>query len=141
VLLRSVLRTKPLPRRCLVRCRHCGIFFLTSPCNGGRKDLGCPFGCGLAHQRRQSTIRSVAYYREPNGKRKKSALNQKRRSQTGQGQPVVASAPCGQAPGANQQIPTPTGLIGPALDVALRFQTLSAQLSTLADPAALRNLP
>jgi hypothetical protein len=42
---------------------------------------------------------------------------------------------------ANQQIPTPAGLIGPALDVALRFQTLSAQLSTLADPAALRNLP
>ncbi|WP_457332936.1 hypothetical protein [Rhizobacter sp. P5_C2] len=42
---------------------------------------------------------------------------------------------------ANQQIPTPTGLIGPALDVALRFQTLSAQLSTLADPAGLRNLP
>lgn len=42
---------------------------------------------------------------------------------------------------ANQQIPTPTGLVGPALDVALRFQTLSAQLSTLADPAALRNLP
>lgn len=42
---------------------------------------------------------------------------------------------------ANQQIPTPTGLSGPALDVALRFQTLSAQLSTLADPVGLRNLP
>jgi hypothetical protein len=42
---------------------------------------------------------------------------------------------------ANQQIATPSGLSGPALDVALRFQTLSAQLSTLADPAALRNLP
>lgn len=42
---------------------------------------------------------------------------------------------------ANQQIPTPSGLTGPALDVALRFQALSAQLSTLADPAGLRNLP
>jgi hypothetical protein len=42
---------------------------------------------------------------------------------------------------ANQQIPTSTRLDGPALEVALRFQTLSAQLATLADPVGLRNLP
>jgi hypothetical protein len=89
VLLRSVLRTKPLLRRCRVHCRHCGIFFLTHPGNGGRKDLGCPFGCRLAHRRRQSTLRSVAYYRDPTGKRKKRDLNQKRR------RPMVG----GQAPG------------------------------------------
>jgi hypothetical protein len=81
VLLRSVLRAKPLLRRCLVRCRHCGIFFLTHPGNRGRKDLGCPFGCRKAHRQRQSTIRSVAYYRTPEGKRKKRDLNQKRRRQ------------------------------------------------------------
>src|SRR5208283_3353462 len=75
VLLRSVLRTKPLVRRCLVRCRHCRIFFLTHPCNGGRKDLGCPFGCRRAHRKQQSTVRSVAYYRDPIGKKKKQALN------------------------------------------------------------------
>lgn len=106
MLLRSVLRTKPLPRRCLVRCRHCGIFFLTTPCNGGRKDLGCPFGCRLAHRRRESTIRSIAYYRDPKGKRKKSALNQKRRPRTSQGQPSAVPAPAGQALGTNQAIPT-----------------------------------
>jgi hypothetical protein len=106
VLLRSVLRTKPLPRRCLVRCRHCGIFFLSSPCNGARKDLGCPFGCRLAHRRRQSTIRSVAYYRDPKGKKKKSTLNQKRRAQTSRGQPSAVPAPSGQVPGTNQAIPT-----------------------------------
>jgi hypothetical protein len=78
VLLRSVLRTKPLLRRCLVRCRHCRIFFLTHPCNGGRKDLGCPFGCSRAHRKRQSTVRSVAYYRDAIGKKKKQALNGKR---------------------------------------------------------------
>jgi hypothetical protein len=89
VLVRSVLRTKPLPRRSLVRCRHCAIFFLTHPCNGGRKNLSCPFGCREAHRRRQSTIRSGAYYREPEGKRKKRDLNQKRR------RPTLA----GQAPG------------------------------------------
>jgi hypothetical protein len=106
VLLRSVLRTKPLPRGCLVRCRHCGIFFLTSPCNGGRKDLGCPFGCRLAHRRRESTIRSVAYYRDPKGKRKKSTLNQKRRPRSSPGQPSAVSAPSGQALGTNQTVPT-----------------------------------
>ena len=78
VLLRSVLRTKPLLRRCLVRCRHCRIFFLTHRCNGGRKDLGCPFGCRRAHRKQQSTVRSVAYYRDPIGKKKKQALNGKR---------------------------------------------------------------
>ncbi len=78
LLLRSVLRTKPLLRRCLVRCRHCRIFFLTHPCNAGRKDLGCPFGCRRAHRKQQSTVRSVAYYRDPIGKKKKRALNGKR---------------------------------------------------------------
>ena len=78
VLLRSVLRTKPLLRRCLVRCRYCRIFFLTHPCNTGRKDLGCPFGCRGAHRKQQSTVRSVAYYRDPICKKKKRALNGKR---------------------------------------------------------------
>ena len=79
VLLRSVLRARPLLRRCLARCRHCRIFFLTHPCNGGRKDLGCPFGCRSAHRKRQSTVRSVAYYRDVPGKNKKRALNARRR--------------------------------------------------------------
>ena len=79
VLLRSVLSAKPLLRRCLARCRHCRIFFLTHPCNAGRKDLGCPFGCRSAHRKRQSTVRSVAYYRDALGKSKKRALNARRR--------------------------------------------------------------
>jgi len=78
VLLRSVLRAKPLLRRCLARCRHCRIFFLTYPCNAGRKDLGCPFGCRSTHRKRQSTVRSVAYYRDGPGKNKKRALNARR---------------------------------------------------------------
>ncbi len=106
MLLRSILRTKPLPRRCLVRCRHCGIFFLTTPCNGGRKDLGCPFGCRVAHRRRESTIRSVAYYRDPKGKRKKSSLNQKRRPWSSQGQSSAVPASSGQASGTNPTLAT-----------------------------------
>ncbi len=78
VVLRSVLRIKPWLRKCLARCRHCGIFFLADPRNAGRRDLGCPFGCSRGHRRKQSTKRSVAYYQEPEGKVKKQALNARR---------------------------------------------------------------
>jgi len=78
LLLRSVLRAKPRLRACLSRCRHCRIFFLADPRNAGRRNLGCPFGCREAHRKQQSTRRSVAYYRDPKGKKKKSALNQRR---------------------------------------------------------------
>lgn len=79
VVLRSVVRLKPWLRKCLERCRHCGIFFLTDARNAGRQDLGCPFGCRQAHRRMQSTRRSVDYYRHPSGKDKKRDLNARRR--------------------------------------------------------------
>lgn len=98
-LLRSVLRAKPHLRACLTRCRHCGIFFLTHPRNARRRNLRCPFGCRVAHRKRAAAQRSAAYYRGAEGKRKKSALNQRRRSkesihrsQTPQGE-VPASKP------------------------------------------------
>lgn len=78
VVLRSALRVKPSLRKCLARCRHCGIFFLTDPRNARRQDLGCPLGCSRAHRQRQATQRSVAYYQEPEGKVKKQALNARR---------------------------------------------------------------
>lgn len=77
-LLRRVLREHPEARRCLCRCRHCRIFFITDARNAGRGDLGCPFGCQEAYRKRESTRRSVAYYREPEGKIKKRLLNSKR---------------------------------------------------------------
>ena len=93
LLLRSVLRTRPLLRRCLAQCRHCRIFFLTHPCNGGRKDLGCPFGCRRAHCKQQSTVRSVAYYRDSIGKKKKQVLNGKRAMPKSEGnRPAVGPA-------------------------------------------------
>jgi len=73
--LRSVLRAKPCLRRCLTRCRHCRIFFLTHPCNAGRQDLGCPFGCRDEHRKRRSNERSVEYYRTAEGKYKKKMQN------------------------------------------------------------------
>jgi len=79
VVLRSVLRLKPWLRKCLARCRHCGIFFLTDARNAGRQDLGCPFGCRQAHRQSESSRRSVDYYRQPEGKAKKRELNARRR--------------------------------------------------------------
>jgi hypothetical protein len=76
--LRSVLKTRPQARAHLTRCRHCRIFFLADPRNAGRKDLGCPFGCQEAHRKTRSTRRSVAYYREPEGKTKKAIQNARR---------------------------------------------------------------
>ena len=97
LVLRSVLREKPWLRKCLARCRHCGIYFLTDRRNAGRRDLGCPFGCRRAHRRRESTRRSVAYYREPEGQVKKQALNARRRSGGRKGNawpaPAVAAPP------------------------------------------------
>lgn len=79
-LLRSILRTRCELRRCLARCRHCRIFFIAHPRNAGRCDLRCPFGCREAQRRRQSTQRSVEYYRGPEGRRKKRQQNSHRRA-------------------------------------------------------------
>ena len=78
-LLRSILRSQSELRRCLTRCRHCRIFFLTDPRNAGRCDLGCPFGCQEAHRKHQSNRRSTAYYQDEIGKEKKRQQNAKRR--------------------------------------------------------------
>jgi hypothetical protein len=78
VVLRSVLRSQSHLRRCLRRCRHCRIFFLTHLRNARRRDLRCPFGCRQAHRKRRSTERSVAYYATVEGKAKKKMQNGKR---------------------------------------------------------------
>ena len=98
LLQRSVLRAKPRLRACLSRCGHCGIFFLTDPRHAGRNGLRWPFGCRAAHRQRQSTRRSVAYYREPEGKKKKFDLNQCRAK-------PAAPGPQQAAPGAS--VPPP----------------------------------
>lgn len=71
-----------MARRCLCRCRHCRIFFLGDPRNARREDLGCPFGCREAHRKRESTRRSVDYYRTPEGKIKKRQHNSRRNRTT-----------------------------------------------------------
>jgi len=103
VVLRSVLRSHCHLRRCLRRCRHCRIFFLTHPRNAGRSDLRCPFGCREAHRKRRSTERSVAYYTTAEGKAKKKTQNGKRAQG---GEPADAHPPVAGA------LPLPAGLVG-----------------------------
>ena len=61
-----------------MRCKSCGIFFITYPQNKGRKDLNCPFGCQEAHRKQQSKTRSTEYYRTKEGQEKKRQQNAKR---------------------------------------------------------------
>jgi hypothetical protein len=98
VVLRSVLRSQPELRRCLTRCRHCGIFFLTNSCNSGRCDLGCPFGCQKAHRKHQSNRRSTAYYQDEIGKEKKRQQNAKRRKGAAAPSPSEAPPPASPPP-------------------------------------------
>ena len=83
-ILRSVLHDQPHLRHYLTRCTHCPIFFITHPCNAGRTDLGCPFGCSETHRKNESTKRSTAYYQTPEGKEKKKQLNANARNKTNQ---------------------------------------------------------
>jgi hypothetical protein len=78
-LLRSGLRGKPYLRKYLTRCRCCRIFFLTDRRNAWWKVRRCPFGCGVAHRQRESTLRSVAYYQDKDGREKKKEQNAKRK--------------------------------------------------------------
>jgi hypothetical protein len=99
-LLRSVIRTRPELRRCLTRCRHCGIFFVGAASNVGRK-CGCPFGCAQAHRRRQWRQTSQEYYQNPQGRKKKSELNQRRKNK-----PTPAPRPEPSQPPADPKIPS-----------------------------------
>ena len=95
-LLRSLLREQPGLRRYLVRCRHCGIFFLADPRNANRRDLGCPFGCAEAHHQGSSNRRSREYYQGSDGRKRKSAVNQRRRDAAktaAPGSTVIGPAP------------------------------------------------
>ena len=107
-LLRAVLRAKPFLRACRIRCGHCGIFFLTDPRNAGRHDLRCPFGCREAHRKQQSTRRSVAYYRDPQGRKKKSDLNQRRARRVAPGPTLTAPGTAMPEPGS---VPWPEAMV------------------------------
>ena len=58
-----------------------------------------PLAAGAAHRKRQSTVRSVAYYRDAIGKNKKRALNAKRTKPKTNGDRPTACPAASQLPG------------------------------------------
>ena len=67
IALDSALASHPELHRCVVRCAHCEIRFLTYPQNEDRRDLRCPFGCRDHHRRECANRRSAVYYRSAKG--------------------------------------------------------------------------
>lgn len=117
-------RTEPLAQQyCLIRCRHCRIFFLTHRRNHRRLELvSCPFGCRKERERRESIRRSGAYYQKyPERKR---TLNQRRYRLA----PRSVGSGCGTAkpgenrPAASAEMPTqkPEPVAGGGTPGALR---------------------
>jgi hypothetical protein len=77
-LLFLILKKKPHLNDCLVRCKHCGIYFITCYSNKNRKDLGCFFGCRETHRKKSAARRSTKYYKTPKGQERKGRLNKNR---------------------------------------------------------------
>jgi len=75
-LLCLICKMDPKLNKCVVKCKYCGIFFLTYFCTCQRNDLGCPFGCQEANRKKKSNKRSSEYHR--NHKVKKKQLNENR---------------------------------------------------------------
>jgi len=90
--LAAIVRDHPHLGHCVVRCHSCDASFLTHPCNQGRADIRCPFGCREYHRRRESARRSLDYYRSAEGREKKRVANA-RRSQKQDGSPIVEDSP------------------------------------------------
>ncbi len=78
ITLDAILASNPRLQRCLKRCVHCGIRFLTDPRNAGRERLRCPFGCAKHHREQRAKERSKAYRQSDEGREKKRVLNAKR---------------------------------------------------------------
>lgn len=60
-------------------CFRCHILFISSCCNQHRDDICCPFGCREVRKKLKSNERSIKYYQDPLGKKKKQIINQKRK--------------------------------------------------------------
>lgn len=78
MVLDGLLRSDPKLARCITSCAHCGICFLTHPCNANRRDLRCPFGCRKHHHRELGNRRSVKYSKTRKGRQQKKLHNQRR---------------------------------------------------------------
>jgi hypothetical protein len=125
-------------QHCLIRCRHCQIFFLAHRRNHRRLHLvSCPFGCRQEHDRRESIRRAVAYYREH--PEKKRALNQRRYRVVPR---PVSSRPGSAEPGEHPRAASSEMAAGPApVAQDATADTPSEQLPPRAAPSSSPQCP
>ena len=83
--LNAILRAHRGLAGCAVRCRRCGIRFLTHPRNAKRKDLCCEFGCRELRRRELANARSKKYYQTAQGWRNKKDHNGNRKAADSKG--------------------------------------------------------
>jgi len=86
------LREHPGLASCAVRCRRCGIRFLTHPRNADREDLRCEFGCRECHRRELAKARSKKHYQSEQGWWNKKLLNGKRSAAASEAERGVSPA-------------------------------------------------
>ena len=140
--------------RCLVRCRYCGIRFLTHPCNARRRDLHCPFGCRKEHRRQCANRRGAKHYQTAKGRRNKKARNGQRscREQSSQGgsqsvgladlAPPDDSATSNSCDGGSDQpISDPSAHGGQPVDLADASATLNARSGESDQPTSVTSAP
>ena len=140
--------------RCLVRCRYCGIRFLTHPCNARRRDLRCPFGCRKEHRRQSANRRSAEHYQTPKGRKNKKARNGQRscreQSSLGASQSIGLAdlAPPVDSATSNscdselaQPISDPSAHGGQPIDLADASATLNARSGESAQPTSVMSAP
>ena len=90
------------------------MFFLTNRRNAWWRVRRCPYGCSVAHRKRQSTLRSVAYYQDKDGREKKKDQNAKRKGAQAKAREGAAlsqaqDSGCAPALGGSAAKPAPPG--------------------------------
>lgn len=125
--LRRLVRLRPDLLRGLACCCDCGIRFFSHSCNDGRTDMRCAFGCREQHRRRESVLRSAAYYATCEGRTKRKALNARRlpgRDAVGAKDKLEAQTPAAavaavEALAANEVVDAPVAHVGLAMTPAV----------------------
>ncbi len=136
--IRSILKDQPELEKYVKKCVHCHIPFFTDPRNAGRDNIGCPFGCREAHDRKMANRRSRANYRTDEGYENKTKHNQ-RRSLIGSRQdkrvPEGETLPDNPAQGEASQPD------GPALEMGPRIGKLDNERTTQPDGSVQEGAP
>ena len=86
------------PSHFIDTCIQCSIPFPVHSCNKERDNILCPFGCRQERKKKKSRERSKAYYKTPEGRKKKQILNQRYRDKKASKKPEYLSSKDPESP-------------------------------------------